>query len=150
MTDYSRVIAADGSNSYDVEIETTDNHATATRATSASTAFTLMNWHTSGTGMGIGKVSEKENALEIGLDIYDKNGNEISFAGLIDLFMPVGTMTMRFDTQDPSTLYPGTTWVQITARVLRAGSLGQIGTSGTIADGTGRTYIDVAVWRRTQ
>lgn len=149
VTDYSLVIAADGSNSYDVEIVATDNHGTATRATSASTAFTLMNWNAKGNGMGIGKVSEKENALEIGLDIYDKNGNEISFAGLVDLFMPVGTITMRFDTTNPGTIYPGTTWTQITARVLRAGSAGQIGSSGTIADGTGRTYIDVAVWRRT-
>ena len=149
VTNYSRIIAADGSNSYDVEIVATDRHGTATRATSASTAFTLMNWHPSGTGMGIGKVSERENALEIGLDIYDKNGNEISFAGLVNLFMPIGSMVMRYDTTNPATIYPGTTWTQITARVLRAGSVGSIGTEGSVADGSGRTYIDVAVWRRT-
>ena len=57
---------------------------------------------------------------------------------------------MRYDTKNPGTIYPGTTWTQITARVIRAGSSGSIGTEGNIAEGSGRTYIDVAVWRRTK
>ena len=144
------IFPADGNASYDVEVTATDNHGSMTRATSASTAFTLLNWHQSGTGMGVGKVSEKENAVEFNLDLYDKNDDLIlGVGGLINLFMPVGTMVMRYDTINPGTIYPGTTWTQITARVLRAGSAGSVGSEGTIADGSGRTYIDVAVWRRT-
>ena len=150
VTDFAYIFAADGNKTFDVEITATDNHGSASRATSASTAFTLLNWHPSGTGMGVGKVSEKENAVEFALDLYDKNDDRILGVGdLIDLFLPVGSMVMRYDTQNPGIIYPGTTWTQITARVLRAGSAGSIGTEGSIADGSGRTYIDIAVWRRT-
>lgn len=152
VTDFSYIFAADANKSYDVEVTATDNHGTAARATSASTAFTLLNWHPSGTGMGVGKVSEKENAVEFGLDLYDKNDDRILGVGdLVDLFLPVGSMVLRYDTKNPGTIYPGTTWTQITARVLRAVNAGgTIGTEGSIADGSGRTYIDVAVWRRTK
>lgn len=69
---------------------------------------------------------------------------------LADILFPVGSIVMRYDTVNPATLYPGTTWAQITARILRAAPTGgAIGAEGTLADGTGRTYIDVAVWRRT-
>lgn len=144
------VFEADGNSSHDVEVVATDNHGTATRATSASTAFTLLNWHPTGTGMGVGKVSERENAVEFGLDLYDKNGNQILGTGaLVNLFLPVGSVVIRYDTINPGTIYTGTTWTQITARILRAGSAGSVGAEGSIADGSGRTYIDVAVWRRT-
>lgn len=149
VTDHAHIFEADGNNSYDVEIVATDNHGTATRTNSASTAFTLMNWHPSGTGMAIGKVAELENAVEIALDLYNRDGLRLDAKGLVDLFLPVGSIVMRYDTTNPGTIYPGTTWAQITARVLRAGSTGSIGAEGTIADGSGRTYIDVAVWRRT-
>ena len=150
VTDYTHPpIKADGNSSVDVEIVATDNHGTAARATSASTAFTLMNWNPSGTGMAIGKVSETENALEVALDLYNRDGLRLDAQGLVNLFFPVGSMVLRYDTTNPGTIYPGTTWTQITARVLRAGSAGSIGAEGSIADGSGRTYIDVAVWRRT-
>ena len=61
---------------------------------------------------------------------------------------PVGSIHIRYDTQNPANIFGGT-WTQITARVLRAGSSGSIGAEGGLADGSARTYIDVAVWRRT-
>lgn len=67
---YEKIFSADGSSSYDVEVEVKDRHHTTTRSTSASTAFTLINWGADGTSMGIGKVAEKTNALEVGLDNY--------------------------------------------------------------------------------
>ena len=150
VTDYDYIFPADSGSSYVVTVIVNDNHYPGQDSTSASTAFTMMHWNKEGNGMGFGKVSEKQNAFEFGLPLFDEDGGQIyGFAKLIDLFLPVGSMVMRFDEKDPGTIYPGTTWVQITARVLRAGSLGQIGTTGTIADGSGRTYIDVAVWRRT-
>lgn len=78
VTNHSHVFAADSNASYDVVVTVADNHGSGSRVTSASTAFTLMNWNADGTGMGIGKVSEKSNALEIGLRAYDQYGTHIS------------------------------------------------------------------------
>lgn len=58
---------ADSNASYDVRVTVADRHGSTTRTTSVSTAFTIMNWHESGTGMAIGKVSEKENTFEVGI-----------------------------------------------------------------------------------
>lgn len=78
VTNFYTIVAADSNSSYDVVVSVKDNHGTGSRTTSASTAFTLMNWNADGTGMGIGKVSEKSNALEIGLRAYDQYGTHIS------------------------------------------------------------------------
>lgn len=78
VTDYSHIFDADSSNSYDVEIVATDDIGSVSRSTSASTAFTLMNWHPSGTGLAIGKVSEKQYTAEFAFDIYDKYGTIVS------------------------------------------------------------------------
>ena len=151
VTDQTFIFAADENTSYAAEVTVTDRHSSYTRSTSASTAFTLVNYHPSGKGIGFGKVSERENAAEFALDIYDKEGSPVyGWKTMIDMLMPVGTIVMRYDMTNPGTLYPGTTWTQITARVLRAVNAGgTIGGEGTIADGSGRTYIDVAVWKRT-
>lgn len=58
------VFKADGSSSYDVSVSVTDRHKTSTRATSASTAMTLINFNRSGNGLRFGGVSEEENTLE--------------------------------------------------------------------------------------
>lgn len=68
VTNGSYTFAADSSNSYDVEVEAKDRHGTATRSTSASTAFTLINWGADGTSMAVGKVAEKANTFEVGLN----------------------------------------------------------------------------------
>lgn len=71
------IFAADGSSSYDVEVEAKDRHGATTRNTSASTAFTLINWGANGTSMAIGKVAEIANALEVALKIYDRFGTHL-------------------------------------------------------------------------
>lgn len=78
VTNHAHLFAADGNNSYDVEIVATDNHGTATRTTSASTAFTMLNWNAKGNGMGVGKVSERENAVEFALKMFDQFDTQIS------------------------------------------------------------------------
>jgi hypothetical protein len=110
VTDKAYIFAADGNDSYDVEVDATDRHGTATRATSASTAFTLMNWGADGTSMGIGKGAEKANTLQIGLDteFFGKVSGTI-----FNAILPVGSMVLRYDHIDPGTLYPGTTWVRV-------------------------------------
>ena len=68
VTNYSFIFAADSGSSYDIELSVTDNHNTTYRTTTASTGFTLMHWNAAGNGMGIGKMSEFENVLDIGLE----------------------------------------------------------------------------------
>ena len=62
---YERIIAADSGSSYDIEVDATDNHATTLRSTSASTAATILNFHPSGTGVGVGKVAEETGTLDV-------------------------------------------------------------------------------------
>ncbi len=78
VTNGSTIIAADSNSSYDFELVAADRHGSASRTTSASTAFTLMNWGANGTSMAIGKVAEKSNSLEIGVRAYDEYGTHIS------------------------------------------------------------------------
>lgn len=76
VTDQAYIFAADSGSSYDVEIVAADSHVTTTRSTSASTAFTLMNWGADGTSLGIGKVAEKANTMEVALDMYTTGTHE--------------------------------------------------------------------------
>lgn len=110
VSDGAYVFPADSGSSYNVEVEAADRHGTTTRSTSASTAFTLMNWGPDGTSMGIGKVAEKANTLQIALDV--------EFIGrvtgsIIDALLPVNSVVIRYDHVNPGTLFPGTTWVRI-------------------------------------
>lgn len=75
---FSLVFAADGSSSYDVEVSVTDNHGTASRTTSASTAFTLINYHPEGNALRFGGVAEKENTFQNDLH-FCQTGNRYSF-----------------------------------------------------------------------
>ena len=69
----SYVFPADTSNSYDVEFAVTDNFKTTKRTTSASTGFTLIHNRADGTGLGIGKLGEVENGIDVGLDAFFRN-----------------------------------------------------------------------------
>lgn len=59
----TEIFEADVESSYDVELVITDRHKTTTHATSVSTAFTLMDWHYSGTGIRFGGVSEEAHTF---------------------------------------------------------------------------------------
>lgn len=70
ITDGQKIFAADSGSSYDITLEVSDNFTAdkpITRSTSASTGFTIMHWRADGTGMGIGKVGEERNTLDIGM-----------------------------------------------------------------------------------
>ena len=121
------IFAADSSSSYDVEVVATDRHGSTTRATSASTAFTLMNWGADGTSMGIGKVAEKANTLQIGLDVEFLG--KVSGA-IFDAIYPVGSIYLAYNHTNPSTLFGGT-WTRMTDGFLWASratdTIGQTG-----------------------
>lgn len=250
VVDWSYIFPADGNASFDVEVTVEDNHGSHTRTTTLSTAFTLMNWGASGTGMGIGKVSEKDNTLEVGIDsdlqgevfgrvyglgalpaipegadlnayltpgVYAVRTTEVaatiknkpvSLAGRLIVSSasgqaiadesvyryieqrfipysygipeldrpaylryvvqegaesytyrewfnealkayPVGSIHLRYDHTNPGDIFGGT-WARISSYILRgAAEGGTIGETGTIADGSGRTYINISIWRRT-
>ena len=78
VTNAAYIFAADSSSSFDVVVEATDDFGTASRSSTASTAFTLLNWGSNGTSFAVGKVAEKANAFEIGLRAYDQYGKHIS------------------------------------------------------------------------
>lgn len=64
------IFEADPEYSYSVQLEVIDDFPdkSAKRTVPVSTAFTLMDWHESGTGIGFGKISEKENTAQFSLD----------------------------------------------------------------------------------
>ncbi len=63
------IFPADSGSSYDVKFSITDDFETSSKATTASTGFTLMHWKSNGQGMAIGKVSELDDVLDIGFQI---------------------------------------------------------------------------------
>lgn len=76
ISNYSRIFAADSGSSYNVEVMAQDSHTTTTSSTSASTAFTLMNWSADGTSLSIGKVAERPGTMEVALDMYTTGTRE--------------------------------------------------------------------------
>ncbi len=126
-TDSTYIFAADSNSSYDVEIEAADRHGTATRSTSASTAFTLMNWGEDGTSMAIGKVAEKANTLQIGLDVEFFGAVK---GAIFDAIYPVGSIYIAYNHTNPGTLFGGT-WARMSGGFLWASQAGDtIGQTG--------------------
>jgi hypothetical protein len=78
VTDHEYIFAADGSSSYDIGVVVTDRHNTVTRSTSASTAFTLINFHPEGNGLRFGGVAEEEDTFQNDLE-FRQAGNSYAF-----------------------------------------------------------------------
>lgn len=125
VSGHTVIFAAEAEKSYDVEVVATDRHRTSTLGTSASTAFSIMDWGDTGRQVAFGKVAEKDNTVEFAMDVEFLG----KIAGTIfDAILPVGSIIMRYDHTDPAALYPGTVWVRIENRFLwAADSKGQIG-----------------------
>lgn len=77
VSNYSYIFAADSGSSYDVRLTITDDLSSGNRSTVVSTGATIMHWKANGKGMGIGKVSEIDDTLDMGWHIK-MNGNKIS------------------------------------------------------------------------
>lgn len=124
-------IAADINSSYDVKITIHDRHSTTAETTKGSTGFVLMNFHESGKAVGIGKVAEDGNSLDIALPTIfrDKviiNDGEIN----VDLIYPVGSIYLAYNHTSPASLFGGT-WTRIEQRFLWAsGATATIGGTG--------------------
>lgn len=77
-TSGNRVIAADSGSSYDVIVSAADSFIETKKNLVLSTAYTIFNIKADGTGFSFGKVSEKSNAVEFGMPVYDEYGQAIT------------------------------------------------------------------------
>ena len=85
VTNQTYIFAADDGSAYDVQVLVTDKHSTGVRTTTVSTAFVLMHFGDDGTSMGIGRVADTANRLQIGLqtefdDTIVQKGNRYAFS----------------------------------------------------------------------
>lgn len=75
----SYIFAADLTDSYDVELSVTDRHKTTKRATSASTAFALIDFHESGEAIRFGGIAEEKGTFQNDL-VFKQTKNQYCFA----------------------------------------------------------------------
>lgn len=68
VTDETYIFEAYSGSAYDVVLSVSIEDAFAEKSTKLSTGFSLMHFHKNGTSIGIGKVAEEENLLDVALD----------------------------------------------------------------------------------
>lgn len=84
----SQIFAADTGSSYDVMLSIGDNFKTIDRSTTVSTAFTILHFNKAGNGLGVGKISEYENVIDVGMDLKatgDVYGNVVGMGKLPEI-----------------------------------------------------------------
>ena len=74
VVDYFVIFEADGNSAYDVIIVASDDFYDVPRYTVASTAAVMMHWNSTGTGFGIGKLTDLSNTLDVGYFLKPSGG----------------------------------------------------------------------------
>lgn len=101
--------------SYDIMVRVTDRFNTVERFVSVGTKQVTMDFYRDGTGIAFGKVCENDGAVEVRQDWeFYTHGQEIEHL-LLDFAHPVGSVIQSLSsTFNPNTLWPWTTWRQLT------------------------------------
>lgn len=80
-----KIISASGSfgldNSYDIRLSITDSFATVRSTFEIPTAFTLLDFNSSGRALAFGKVSEKAEGIEFALPLYSSHPGKVLWSG---------------------------------------------------------------------
>ena len=138
------VFAADKSKRYEVRVVATDAFESIGSAVrDLPAAYALLHHAKHLLSMGIGRLCDKSNALQVGLNAYfDEDvqvGGNLTVGGktLVDLIYPVGSVYISFNNEaDPSVLFGGT-WERIRNRFLWAATEnGVMGETGGEAEHT--------------
>ena len=79
--DENHVFAADAESSYDVKLTVKDKHNNTSRATSVSTAFTLIDYHSSGTGIRFGGIASDTYTFRNDLTFMQR-ANQYAFSAV--------------------------------------------------------------------
>jgi hypothetical protein len=128
------LFSADTGSSYNVQITITDAFGSIVKKEIAPTAATIMHWKANGRGIGLGKVSEKDDTVDVGWNM-DMNSKQIKnlkaptdendavpkmYAdAIISKAYPVGAIYMSTSSTSPASLFGGT-WEKISERFLFA------------------------------
>lgn len=80
ITGETYIFAADTGSSYDVRITVKDSFSVVSKSTTASTAATIMHFKANGKGIGLGKVAERDNTVDVGWDMC-MNSHRINEVG---------------------------------------------------------------------
>ena len=101
--------------SFDVMVRLSDRFNTVERFVSVGTKQVTMDFYRDGTGIAFGKVCENDGAVEVRQDWdFYTHGQEIEHL-LLDFAHPVGSVIESLSsTFNPNTLWPWTTWRQLT------------------------------------
>ena len=100
----SYIFAADSGASYNVILSVTDKISSDSKTTTASTGFTLMHWLASGLGMGIGKIAELTNVLDIAFKTR-------FYGGILPVMLESGTDLNSVTTPNVYLLKSGNSYV---------------------------------------
>lgn len=93
--------------SYTLRLRVTDYFTTSEAIVDISSGFTLMDFRSTGKGLAIGKVSEKD-IFEVGMDADFRKSISLGGKSLFDCFYPVGSIYMSVNNTNPAILFGGT------------------------------------------
>ena len=126
----------DTESEYNFKIVATDFFASSEYSHNLSTAFTMVDYLSDGTGIAFGKVATTSNLFEVNFNSefrqnVDINGTlKISGTNIFNLIYPVGSYYWSSSSTNPAALFGGT-WAQVTDKfVLAAGSSYPAGSTG--------------------
>lgn len=80
VSNKSYIFSADTGSSYSISLTASDSFKSVTKTVSASTATTILHFNASGNGVGIGKISETKNTLDVNYKSIFRGGNDAATA----------------------------------------------------------------------